>query len=61
MSAPKIISSSNPRWFCRNEMIWDSDFSFEDVGLEGEGIVAYLHCSNDKCGATAEYKTKEEE
>jgi hypothetical protein len=34
-------------------VILDSDFSFEDVGMEGEGIVHFCHCSN--CGAQIEY------
>lgn len=34
-------------------VIWDADFSFEDVGYEGEGIVHYCHCAN--CGAQIEY------
>lgn len=25
---------------------WDSDFSFDDYGLEGDGIVHVLHCNN---------------
>lgn len=29
-------------------VIWDSDFSFEDFGYEGEGIVHVCHCCN--CG-----------
>ncbi len=38
---------------CTKGVIWDSDFSFEDVGLEGEGIVHFCHCVN--CGARIEY------
>ena len=34
-------------------VVWDSDFDFEDYGLEGEGIVQCLHCTN--CGAQIEY------
>ena len=34
-------------------VIWDNDFSFEDVGMEGEGVVHFCHCSN--CGAEIEY------
>jgi hypothetical protein len=45
-------------WFCGAEMIWGGDHSFEDVGLEGEGIVANMSCSNEECGATAEFTTK---
>lgn len=32
---------------------WQSDFSFEDYGLEGEGVINVCHCSN--CGADIEY------
>lgn len=28
---------------------WSGDFSFEDYGIEGEGIVQDCHCAN--CGA----------
>lgn len=38
---------------------WDSDFDFEDFGMEGEGIVHVLHCSN--CGAEIEYYIPMEE
>lgn len=34
-------------------VIWDSDFSFEEAGREGEGIVHFCHCTN--CGAEIEY------
>ena len=42
-----------------NGVCWDSDFSFEDYGMEGEGIVHVCHCSN--CGAYIEYFISEEE
>lgn len=35
-------------------VIWDCDYSFEDFGYEGEGIVQTLHCEN--CGAEIEYR-----
>lgn len=35
-------------------LIWDNDYSFEDFGYEGDGIVQILHCSN--CGAEVEYR-----
>ena len=35
-------------------VIWDNDFSFEDCGYEGEGIIHFLHCTN--CGAEIEYR-----
>ena len=32
---------------------WQSDFSFEDYGMEVEGIIHVCHCGN--CGADIEY------
>ena len=37
---------------CR-AVIWDCDFTFEDYGYPGDGIVHMLHCEN--CGAEIEY------
>lgn len=39
-----------------NNVVWDSDFSFEDFGYEGEGIVHICHCTN--CGAEIEYRVR---
>lgn len=39
---------------CGNKsVIWDCDYDYEDFGLEGEGIVQCLHCT--ECGAQIEY------
>ena len=38
-------------WFCGSDMIWGSDFNFEDYDLEGDGVVATLTCS--ECEAYA--------
>lgn len=35
-------------------VIWDGDFSFEDYGIEGEGIIHDCHCTN--CGAQIQYQ-----
>jgi len=35
-------------WHCNSEVIWGGDFDFEDYGMEGEGIVSNLTCSNCK-------------
>ena len=54
-----IITSDKPRgtyqcFHCGcNTVSWCSDFSFEDYGLEGEGVINVCHCSN--CGADIEY------
>ena len=37
----------------QKSVIWDADFTFEDYGLEGEGLVHHCDCSN--CGAEIEY------
>lgn len=37
---------------------WDSDFDFEDMGYEGEGVVHICHCTN--CGAEIEYRVSNE-
>ena len=35
-------------------VIWDADFTFEDCGYEGEGLVQFCHCEN--YGAEIEYR-----
>ena len=34
-------------------VVWQCDYSFDDYGLEGEGIIHECHCSN--CGADITY------
>jgi len=41
-----------PCWFCGDQMIWGCDFTREDYGLEGDGIVANFSCPG--CGAGAD-------
>ncbi|MED2002393.1 hypothetical protein P4V86_03345 [Brevibacillus laterosporus] len=36
---------------CEHELIWGGDFSFEDYGREGDGIVSNLSCP---CGVYVE-------
>ena len=38
-------------WHCNTKLIWGGDFSYEDYGLEGDGIVSNLSCPNKKCNA----------
>ena len=33
-------------WHCTKKLIWGGDNDYEDYGLEGEGIVSNLSCSN---------------
>lgn len=44
---------------CGGDVIWQNDFSFEDFGYEGEGLVHILRCS--KCEAEIEYRIADEE
>lgn len=34
-------------------VIWDNDFSYEDYGYEGDGLIHECHCTN--CGAMITY------
>lgn len=37
----------------KRAVVWQSDFSFDDYGFDGEGIVQVCHCTN--CGADIHY------
>ena len=39
-----------------DSVVWDADFSFEDMGYEGEGVVNCCHCAN--CGAEIMYAVR---
>ena len=40
---------------CMNRsVIWDCDYTFDDFGYEGDGIVQIFHCAS--CGAEIEYR-----
>ncbi len=43
----------------KNSVVWQCDYSYEDFGYEGEGIVQICHCAN--CGAEIEYRIPLEE
>lgn len=34
---------------CNSELVWGGDHTYEDYGLEGEGIVSNYTCSNESC------------
>ena len=40
-------------------VVWQNDFSFEDYGYDGDGIVHVCHCAH--CGAEIEYRISLEE
>tara|TARA_R110000824_G_scaffold227038_1_gene414839 strand:- start:164 stop:331 length:168 start_codon:yes stop_codon:yes gene_type:complete len=37
---------NNMKCFCGNDLIWGGDHMFDECGMEGEGIVSNLSCSN---------------
>lgn len=42
-------------FYCgRLAVIWDSDFTFDELEYDGDGVVNYYHCTN--CGAQIQYK-----
>ena len=45
-------------YFCNSEMIWGGDFTREDYGMEGEGLVVNLSCPN--CQAYAEFTQEDQ-
>ena len=40
-------------WFCGEKMIWWNDSTYEDNCIEGDGMVAEVHCTNDDCKSKA--------
>jgi len=39
-------------WHCNTELIWGGDFTYEDYGIEEDGVVSNLSCT--KCNAHVE-------
>ena len=48
-AAEKPEPSRSLCWLCGGELLWNSDFNYDEVYGEGEGIVSYLTCM--ECGA----------
>ena len=40
---------------CGDALIWGGDHSYEDYGIEGEGIVSNLSCADDNCEVDVVY------
>ena len=47
-------------WHCKSELIWGGDHSFEDHGLDSDGIVSNLSCPNCPVDVLVYYNTDEE-
>ena len=33
-------------WHCKTELIWGGGFDYEDYGIDSDGIVSNLSCTN---------------
>ena len=42
----------------KRAVIWDNDFTIDEMGYDGDGIVHICHCTN--CGAEIEYRIYDE-
>ena len=47
-------------WHCDTELIWGGDHSFEDYGLDDEGIVSNLSCPNCPTTVIVEFNITED-
>lgn len=45
---------------CGHEVMWQSDFNYDEVHSEGEGVVSYYTCSNPDCNAEYEVSIRED-
>lgn len=45
--------------FCGGSLIWQSDFNYDEVYADGDGIVSIYTCA--ECGADAQFSLKNEE
>ena len=34
---------------CKKDLVWGGDHSYDDYGLEGDGIVSNYSCYNNEC------------
>ena len=46
-------------WLCCGKLIWQSDFNYDEIFGEGEGIVAMLKCSG--CDADVQVSQRHDE
>ena len=37
---------------CNKELLWGGDHTYEDYGLEGDGMVTNCTCHNEECDIT---------
>ena len=49
-----FMSFTSNCFHCGGSVIWDNDYSFDEMGYDGEGVVHCCHCAD--CGADIEYR-----
>ena len=59
MKKESMTMSNDKCWYCGGRLCWNSDFNYDEVYGEGEGIVSFLTCTN--CGAEVQYSKREGE
>lgn len=62
MPTGKTVATSASRnvcFHCGGEVIWSGDFSFDDYGMGGDGVIHELYCKD--CGAEITYYCKEDD
>ena len=47
--------------YCGHTMVWQSDFNYDEIFDEGDGVVSYYHCGNCGCDAEFSLRTDREE
>lgn len=47
-------------WYCGSEMIWETNFNYNEVHSEGKGIISILTCTNKNCKAKAEFSKRDD-
>ena len=47
--------------YCGHTMVWQSDFTYDEIFDEGDGVVSYYHCGNCGCDAEFSLRTDREE
>ena len=47
--------------FCMSKMIWQSDFNYDEIYAEREGVVSFYKKKKKKCGADAQFSLRDDE
>lgn len=53
-----MLMRRNVCWYCGGQLRWDSDFNYDEIFGEGDGIVSFLTCMD--CGAEVQYSLRDD-